>query len=55
MEPTDINERGTDAIMGEDDIMINVKGFYPDYPDDSHQEPTAENEGESVPTMAADT
>lgn len=49
-----IAKGSTDATIGEDDIMIDVEGFYSDHREDNHQEPTAGNEWGGTPIKIVD-
>lgn len=49
-QPADTTVGGTNAALGDEDIMIDVEGFYIDNPEDGHQEPTAGDVEEEVPT-----
>lgn len=41
---------GTNATISDDDVMIDIEGFYSDHSKDSHQEPTTRNKGEGIQT-----
>lgn len=43
----------TDPALGDKNVTIDVKGFYFDHPEDSHQEPTADNAEKKVSTNDA--
>lgn len=52
-QPVDTTTGGIDTTIGDDDVMIDVEGFYSDHLEDSHQEPTTGNEDEDIPTNNA--